>query len=186
MGKSAAAELLRARGVPVVDTDDLARQIVEPGQPALGEIQKTFGNEIIGADGRLDRDRLAGVVFADAAARARLEAIVHPRIAQLWHDQVQAWRKEGRPLGVVVIPLLFETGVEDEFDSVVCVACSAETQQKRLLSRDWTTGEIARRNAAQLPVDQKIARSHYVVWNEGDLDLMAEQLSRIIPSLDPA
>ena len=135
MGKSASAQLLRERGVPVVDTDDLARQVVELGQPGLAEVQQAFGPEIVGADGRLRRQELAQRVFADPAARKRLEDILHPRIRALWRAQVEAWRQEGCPLAVVVIPLLFETKAEAELDPTICVACSVATQKQRLLAR---------------------------------------------------
>src|ERR1700745_599585 len=108
MGKSTTEKLLRERGIAVVDTDLIARQIVEPGQPALSEIKTLFGPDILGADGRLRRDELARRVFGDATARKNLESILHPRIRAIWQEQVEAWRKEGRPAGVVVIPLLFE------------------------------------------------------------------------------
>jgi dephospho-CoA kinase len=180
MGKSAAAEILRERGVPVVDTDQLAYKLTEPGEPALQEIRKKFGAGIVASDGRLQRDRLAEIVFADASERARLEAILHPRIKRLWREQVRTWRDENRPLAVVMIPLLFETHAEVDFDKVLCIACSAVTQRQRLLARGWTDRGIEQRNAAQLPIDQKIARSDFVIWNEGRLDVMKEQLSRVI------
>src|SRR6185436_6394827 len=109
MGKSKAAELLEQRGLPVIDTDLLARQVVEPGQPALQEIEQEFGSDLIDTDGQLRRDELARRVFADEARRQQLERIVHPRIRDKWLAQVERWRKEARPLCVVVIPLLFET-----------------------------------------------------------------------------
>src|ERR1019366_2307982 len=102
MGKSTAAQLLGSRGAAVVDTDDLARQVVEPGQPALAEVREAFGAEIVGPDGRLRRDELARRVFADPAARQQLEALLHPPIRALWRAQVENWRPEGRPLAVVV------------------------------------------------------------------------------------
>src|ERR1041385_1894920 len=123
MGKSAATEALVRRGVPVVDTDVLARRIVEPGEPALQEIQEAFGKKVVGPDGRLRRDELAAVAFASADARRRLEQITHPRIRELWRRQLADWRAETRPLAVVVIPLLFETGAEAELDAVICIAC---------------------------------------------------------------
>jgi len=182
MGKSASAELLRSRGIPVVDTDDLARQVVEPGQPALAEVQAAFGSEIIGADGQLRRDELARRVFADPAARKRLEDILHPRIRALWRVQVEAWRQEGRSLAVVVIPLLFETSAEAELDATVCIACTTATQHQRLLARGWSPKELEQRVRAQWPVETKMARSDYVVWTEAGLDVHAAQLDRILPA----
>jgi dephospho-CoA kinase len=130
MGKSTAERLLRERSVPAIDTDALARQVVEPGQPALEEIKLAFGNEVVASDGSLRREVLAEMVFSNADARQKLERITHPRILELWHDQVERWRAEKFPLAVVVIPLLFETGAEGELDATVCVACSAATQRQ--------------------------------------------------------
>src|SRR5512147_2761685 len=96
MGKTTAAKLLRELGVPVVDTDDLARQVVQPGQPALAEVLTAFGPQIARPDGQLRRDELARRVFADPAARQRLEAILRPPIRALWRAQVQTWRAAGR------------------------------------------------------------------------------------------
>jgi dephospho-CoA kinase len=180
MGKSTAAQLLRDRGVRVVDTDDLARQIVEPGQPALAEVLAGFGPEMAGPDGRLRRKELARRVFADPAARRQLEAILHPRIRMLWRAQVEAWRTEGHRLAVVVIPLLFETKAEAELDGTICVACSVATQQERLLARGWSPEQIEQRNRAQWPIAQKIARADYLVWTEAGLDVHAAQIERIL------
>ena len=116
MGKSTATEILRARAVPVVDTDELARRFVQPGEPALAEIQAAFGQKIISSDGHLRRDEMARIVFADPAAREKLEAILHPRIRNAWLAQLEAWRGENHPLAVVVIPLLFETKAETFFE----------------------------------------------------------------------
>jgi dephospho-CoA kinase len=183
MGKSTAAQFLRARGAQMVDTDELARQLVQPGQPALAEIQTEFGKKVVAPDGRLRRDELARIVFADAAARKKLEAILHPRIRERWLAQVEIWRRENRALAVVVIPLLFETGAESYFNKIVCVACSAPAQRQRLLSRGWTPEQIQQRLAAQWPVEQKISRADFVVWTDGALDVQAQQLKRIFVKL---
>jgi dephospho-CoA kinase len=180
MGKSTAAQLFRERGVALVDTDDLAREVVQPGQPALEELRQTFGNDFLDPNGQLRREELARVVFADAEARKRLEAILHPRIADLWRARVEQWRNDGQPLAVVVIPLLYETGAEGEFDAVVCVACTPATQRQRLRARGWTPEEIEQRIAAQTPVAEKMARADYVIWTEGSLDVHAAQLDSII------
>jgi dephospho-CoA kinase len=183
MGKSACADLLRARGIPLIDTDDLARQVVEPGQPALAEVQSIFGADIVGPDGKLRRGELAHRIFSNPVARKQLEAILHPRIRELWRGQVQAWRTENRPLVVVVIPLLFETRAEEELAATICVACSAATQEQRLLARGWNLQQIQQRIDAQLPVEKKIAAANFVIWTEGDMDLHAAQLDRIVQDL---
>jgi D-glycero-D-manno-heptose 1,7-bisphosphate phosphatase len=180
MGKSACADLLRQRGIPVVDTDELARELVEPGQPALREILDAFGPEMADAEGCLRREALARLVFADGDARKKLEAVLHPRIRAAWIERVEGFRKAGAPLAVVVIPLLFETGAESDFDAVICLACSPATQQARLQSRGWSAEEICGRINSQLPVAEKMARSDFIIWSEGDLSAHAAQVDRII------
>ena len=180
MGKSTAARFLREHGAQIADTDELARQLVQPGRPALAEIQKVFGQGMISPDGQLRRDELAKIVFADTAAREKLEAILHPRIREQWLAQVETWRGEDRPLAVVVIPLLFETRAESHFDRIICVACSVVAQRERLLARGWTPEQIEQRIAAQMPVGQKIARADFVVWTDGALEIHARQIERIL------
>ncbi len=183
MGKSTVAGFLRNRGAQVVDADDLARQLVQPGQPALAEIQAAFGKAILAPDGRLRRDELARIIFADAAARKKLEAILHPRIGERWLAQNEPWRGENRALAVVVIPLLFETRAESHFDKIICVACSGSAQRERLLARGWTPEQVRQRVAAQWPVEQKISRADFVVWTDGALDGQVRQLERIFVKL---
>jgi dephospho-CoA kinase len=185
MGKSTSAQLFLARGVPVVDTDDLARRVVEPGQPALAEVLAAFGPQIAGPDGQLRRDELARRVFADPTARQRLEDILHPPIRALWRAQVETWRAEGCPLAVVVIPLLFETKAETELDATICVACSPPTQHQRLLDRGWSPQQIEQRLQAQWPIERKIARADYVIWTEAGLDVHAAQIERLLRLLCP-
>jgi len=183
MGKSACAELLRRRGLQVVDTDDLARQVVKPGAPALREIETAFGVEMVAFDGTLDRKKLGRRVFADDVALKRLESILHPRIRQLWRAQFEAWRRAGEPLAAVIIPLLFETGAAGELDYTICVACSPQTQRQRLRSRGWSDDHIERRIQAQWPTEKKVAAAHYLIWSEGDMDIHAAQLDRILASI---
>jgi len=165
----------------VIDTDVLARQVVEPGQPALAEIKLAFGNEVVASDGCLRRGALAGMVFSNPEARQKLERITHPRIHELWRAQIENWRAEKCPLAVVVIPLLFETA-ETELDRVICVACSASTQLQRLQERRWSAEQIRQRIAAQWPVEKKMAGADFVVWSEGGVEVLAQQLDRILPS----
>jgi dephospho-CoA kinase len=183
MGKSTAAGFFLEPGARVVDTDELARELVQPGQPALVEIRHEFGGEVFLPDGSLNRVALAEKVFADDAARKKLEAILHPRIRERWSTQVAAWRKENVPLAVVVIPLLFETQAETAFDKIICVACSPQSQRERLQARGWTDDQICRRIAAQLPVEQKLARSHFVVWTEGVVEVHRLQIVGIARKL---
>lgn len=183
MGKSTAAAILARRGLAVIDTDELARELVQRGQPALAEISKAFGDEIIDGAGELRRDQLAKGVFADPAKRKQLEAILHPRIRERWLAQLEKHRVEGRAAAVVVIPLLFETDATKHFTHMVCVACSTATQRARLAARGWTEEAINQRIASQWPIEKKIAASNFVIWTEGSLDLHEQQLERILDTL---
>lgn len=185
MGKSAAADMLRKMGVAVVDSDVLARQVVQPGQPALTEIQTAFGPDVVGPDGALRREELARRVFADPQQRRLLESILHPRIRTLWLAQVDQWRNQGCAVGVVVIPLLFETDAADEFDATICVACSGDTQLNRLQERGWTPEQIQQRIQSQWPIDRKMARADYVVWNQAGSEVLESQLQRILAQCVP-
>lgn len=183
MGKSTAAEFLHAGGAQIIDTDRLAHELVEPGQPALGEIQDAFGKGITAADGTLRRAELANIVFSDEAARRKLEAILHPRIRGRWLAQIETWRKEQCPLAVVVIPLLFETKAEEHFDKVICVACGENSRRERLRARGWPAAQIEGRIAAQMPVAEKVARSDFVIWTEGEMENHSRQVDSIVQGL---
>jgi dephospho-CoA kinase len=182
MGKSTVGDLLQRHGVATVDADAVSRQLTQPGQPALAEIARRFGASVCRPDGGLNREELARVVFADPAARADLEDILHPAIRARWEAEVGRWRAEGRERGAVIIPLLFETKAENLFDATICVACSPATQQARLRERGWPPGQISGRIAAQWPVEKKIARSYFVIWTDTEMDVTEAQLLRIIDS----
>jgi dephospho-CoA kinase len=179
MGKSTVAQLLQGMGIPVVDTDELARLLVTPGQPALAEIGDRFGHEFLDSQGELRRDALARLVFADEIARRALEQILHPRIRSAWQRQVETWEAEHHAVAVVVIPLLFETGAEEDLDQTVCVACTVATQHTRLRERGWSDEEVDRRKRAQLPARVKMERADRVLWNEGSKDVLRDQVVRV-------
>jgi dephospho-CoA kinase len=186
MGKSTTATFLERLGVPVIDTDLIARQVVEPGQPALEEIRRAYGDSVIGPDGRLCREELARIVFADDEKRRQLEAVLHPRIRQRWLEQAAGWRAEQQVMGVVVIPLLFETGAENEFGAIVCTACSAASQRRRLEARGWSAAQTEQRVAAQWPVQKKMERSRFVIWTEPGLEIHAAQVRKVLESIAEA
>ena len=113
MGKSASQEILQDQGASILDTDQLARDLVAPGSAALSEIESTFGNEIIQSDGSLDRAKLADIVFKTPESRKQLEQILHPKIREQWSQQLEDWESEGKVVGYVVIPLLYATKAEE-------------------------------------------------------------------------
>ena len=180
MGKTTAGRLLNKLGVQCVDSDDLARKVVEPGQPALDEIKDQFGPEVLDHRGRLDRPKMASIIFGDKFQRKRLESIIHPRVRELWVEQVAEWRADGLGVGVVIIPLLYEVKVEFEFDKIICIACNPNTQFKRLRDRGWSDDQIRACISAQMNISEKMEHSDHLVWNEGEESVMSEQLRRII------
>ena len=184
MGKSTVATLVEKRGVEVVDTDQLARVVVQPGEPALREIEGLFGGGVITPDGALNRQELARRVFGSEVSRKQLEAILHPRIRALWKEQINQWREANTASGAVVIPLLYETRSEKNFDFVICVACGAETQKQRLLARKMSEDQIRQRIDAQMSIDEKMEKADYVIWNEGDLRVVEEQLDKIFKEME--
>jgi dephospho-CoA kinase len=179
MGKSTAAGFFSQLGARVVDTDDLAHELVQPGEPALAEIENHFGKHFMAPDGSLNRSELAALVFRDVAARNKLEAILHPKIRECWRARVETWRSQGCAVALVAIPLLFETGAENEFEKIICVACAPAAQRERLLARGWAASQIHGRIAAQLPVEQKIARSHFLIWTAGSLEIHRRQAMEV-------
>ena len=165
-GKSLVERILEEQGVPVVDTDRVAREIVEPGEPALAEIDARFPGVV--KDGRLDRAALGAVVFADPAARKDLEAITHPRIFARTAEHVMRHAAAGHTLVVVSAALMVETGSYRNYAGLLVVTCPPETQLERLLARDGFTEEDARRRiAAQMPQGEKAAHADTVIDNGG-------------------
>lgn len=185
-GKSAVAAMLAARQIPVLDTDGLARQFTRPGQPALMQIVARFGEQMLDEAGALRRGELAARVFANAEERRQLEGILHPLIRAAWLRQLGDWRDAGERLGWVVIPLLYETRCETEFDAVICTGCSAGTQRARLRQRGWSAEQVAGRLAAQLPLRAKLERADFVIWTEGTLAATQAQLDAVLRKLVPA
>lgn len=168
-GKSYVTQRLHEAGLPTIDADRLAREAVAPGSAGLRAVVARFGPRVLTEAGALDRTRLGAVVFGDQAARGDLEAIVHPevyrRIAQ-WQARLAAHGHQG-PV-VADIPLLFETGRADEFDTVVVVACEPHRQRERLMARDGLDAHTAdQRMQAQWPIAAKVRLADYVVRTDG-------------------
>ncbi|MBQ7589740.1 MAG: dephospho-CoA kinase [Verrucomicrobia bacterium] len=179
MGKSAAAEWLKDHGIPVIDSDDLARDVVRLGKPGLRKLVDHFGEGILCPDGTLDRPSVAKIVFQNTAARRFLEQTLHPLIRERWLQWKQQCEKNGEAVCVVIIPLLFETGMESDFDAVICLTTAPEIQRQRLLKRGMSEEDIHRRIMNQWPIEEKMRRSQFVVDNNGTLVELAAQLEKI-------
>lgn len=182
-GKSLVADLFARRGVTVLSADALAAEAVEPGGPILSQIAEEFGQRFVRADGGLDRKALADTVFADPAARERLDAIMHPEVLRRLRLRMDALESGDRPPDVVVaeVPLLYEVGIADWFDEVVVVAADAGLQIERLALRNGlSAGEAALRIGAQWPLERKLAECDRVVLNTGSVEETASQVDRIL------
>lgn len=176
-GKSTVADMFADLGIPVIDTDLIARDVVAPGQPALQEIREAFGAGVIAEDGSLDRPAMRALVFAEDGARRRLEAILHPRIGAATREQADA---AGGPYQIIVVPLLLDSSLRAFVDRVLVVDCEEETQVARLLSRDAESESQARRIlAAQASRAERLAIADDVIANECDLDDTREQVRRL-------
>ena len=183
-GKSRVAALLRDRGVPVVDADELAREAVAAGSAGLADVVAEFGPEVLAPDGSLDRKRLAALVFSDEAARKRLNALTHPRVRQLSAERFAELASQGVPLAGYDVPLLFEVGLDATLRPVVLVAASEPNQLKRIMARDGLSeGEAHARIRAQLPLSEKRKRADHVLENDGSVAELAAQVDALLPKL---
>ena len=175
-GKSLAGEYLAALGAIVVDSDQLARAVVERGTPAFDEIVARFGDEVL-KDGNLDRSKLGELVFSDPVARAELEAITHPRIRKALDEIVASCD----PDDVIVnqIPLLVETGGKDRFDYIVSITAPLELRRERCIARGMKSYEFEKRVAAQASDEERAAISNHLIDNTGDADALLRSIEEL-------
>ena len=178
-GKSYVLKQFQALGVPTIDADALAKEAVEPGTEGFRAVVSAFGDEIVDAHGALDRRRLGAVVFADPGRRRVLEQILHPEVRR----RMDAWFEglDGRqPFAIFDIPLLYETGRETEFESVIVAAVDPDTQIRRVMERNGLSrAEAEQRLAAQLPIVSKEQRADFVIRTDGafaDTDRQVEDV----------
>jgi len=173
-GKSSAAAMFARRGVPVIDADEIAKQLVAPGQPAYERIIQRFGKEFVDANGFIDRGRLRRHVFGDPASRRELEAILHPRVRQQIQRQLRALRA---PYCVIVIPLIFEANQQDLVDRILVIDAAEDTQVQRVAARSsLTEDEIRKIIAAQIGRNVRLRQAHDVITNEGELEQLEERV----------
>jgi dephospho-CoA kinase len=183
-GKSSVAELWRARGAAIIDSDVLARRALEVGTPTYEATVQEFGREVLNPDGSVNRAALGEIVFNDERQRQRLNAIVHPTVRMMWTTELSALPEQTN-VAVVVIPLLFEVGAEKEFNCIVAVGCSRASQLARLRAGGLSEAQAQARIDAQWPVQQKLDRADYVIWNDGSRELLARQAEMIWNKIDP-
>lgn len=182
-GKSTVARLLAEQGIPIIDADQLARQVTVPGSPALAEIALQWPH-VIAPDGGLDRRKLGAAIFASAEARARLEAIMHPRIVALSRQRAQELAAAGHALAFYEASQLVETGRYRELEALVVVDAPEDTRIARVVARDGATAdEVRARMAAQLPMAAKRQVATHVLENDGDLATLRGRVAAMLKAI---
>lgn len=176
-GKSTVADMFADMGITVIDTDLIAREVVQPGQPALLEIRSLFGDSVFNIDGTLDRGTLRQAIFSSDTARQQLEAVLHPRIQQ---ETIQRIKAAAGSYIVIVVPLLAESPLRDYMDRILVVDCDEATQIERLLARDAETEDQARRIlAAQASREQRLEIADDVIHNNTTIEAISRQVSAL-------
>jgi len=183
-GKSAVAAMLRELGFSVLDADSLAHKIIEPGQPAYEEVVREFGSAITDGHDRVDRAKLGAVVFADRAKLDRLNAIVHPRVAEAVLRQFDEWQRKGmREAAFVEAALLIESGIHQNLGGLVVAWCRLEQQLERLAARGLSEEEARRRIASQMPVEEKLHYATEKIDCSGTLEQTRRQVEALAARL---
>jgi dephospho-CoA kinase len=183
-GKSAVAAMLRDLGFPVLSADAVAHHLMEPGESAYGEILKEFGPGVATVQGPIDRPKLAGIVFADPAKLARLNAILHPRVEEVMLKQFEEWAHAGvRDAAFVEAALLVEAGFDKKLDGLVVAWCHPQQQIERLLARGMNEQEARQRVAAQMPVEEKKKHATYVIDCSGAITETLAQVRELAGNL---
>jgi len=179
-GKSTVGRMLSEQNFPIIDTDKLAREVVEPGKPALEELVSTFGREILRDNETLDRHQMLNVILTDADARQLVEKIIHPHVFKRMDQILQQLAASGNNVVIVEVPLLFEAGWQDLFDYVVSVVAPEPICIKRLAERKKMSIDMASRwMATQIPQEVKARKSDYVVHNNAGLDELQIHVNRL-------
>jgi dephospho-CoA kinase len=183
-GKSAVAAMLREMGFAVLDADSLAHKLIEPGQPAYDEVVRDFGQTVIAPGGRVDRAKLSAIVFNDRAKLDRLNAIVHPRVAEVIFSQFEAWRRAGvRDAVFVEAALIIESGIHKNLDGLIVAWCDPDQQLERLVDRGLSEAEARRRIAAQLPAEEKLLLATEKIDCSGSLEATRRQVEALASKL---
>ena len=182
-GKTHVLNRFRDRGVPVIDADVIAREVVQPGSLGLRGIVKRFGPGVLTPEGTLDRARLGEIVFRDKDARRDLEAILHPLIRAAMEERFRELPPDTE-LAIADVPLLYETGRQRHFDRVIVAACPREVQIARVMARDGLSREDAeRRVEAQLPIDSKTVLADHVIRTDGSFEETDRQVDKLLAQL---
>ncbi len=180
-GKSTVSAMLKERGLPIVDADEIARLVVEPGTSVIEEIRETFGDEVIQEDGTLNRGKLGEIIFGDEQNREKLNGIMHPAIRTEMLRQKEAYLTSGEETVIMDIPLLFESKLQSFVEKIIVVTVTPENQKKRLIERNGLTErEALERMQSQLPLSEKEVKSDAILDNNGTIKETANQLDHLL------
>ena len=183
-GKSTAAEMFRALGVPVICADQLAKDVVQIGSQGLKEVVRAFGPDILKPDGSLDRKALGAKVFGSPDKLLVLEGIIHPEVRRLQRESRERLKQAQHKIAIYDVPLLFEKNLEGDFDLVIVVACAPQTQLQRLMKRDQLSEADARKRInSQLPIEEKIKRADFTIRNDGTPEELRMQVQALFQKL---
>lgn len=183
-GKSTVTAMLRERGIPVIDADQIAREVVEPGKPAYEAIVRHFGREILLEDGQIHRKKLGEIVFSDEAERQKLNAIVHPEVRRVMREEAEEAEKNGAPIVFMDIPLLFESKLQHMVEKIVVVYAPPETQLARMIERDELEEEQAKKRLrAQFPIEQKRDGADFLIDNSRTREETERQVEELLARL---
>ncbi len=183
-GKSTVAEILKRQGAAIINADVLAREVVEPGHQAWTEIVNTFGIAVLQPDRTLDRQKLRAIIFDDAAARKKIESIIHPQVRALAEQRIREHAAAGYAVIVYEVPLLFEGNLQEWLRPVILVACDVDTQRNRLQSRDNLSAAQAQKHIdAQMSLEAKRRLADYVIENNGSLEDLKRQVQAVLEKI---
>jgi len=183
-GKSYVLDQFRHHGVPCLDADELAHGVTAAGTEATQAIAARFGAGVLAADGAVDRQKMGPIVFADAAARRDLEAIVHPAVYRAIAAGLRAFELVGgAPLAIVDVPLLYESGHGSDFDRVIATVCPPDVQARRLLDRGLSEREAQQRLAAQMSAVEKASRADFMIRTDGSFEETNREVERVLNNL---
>ncbi len=180
-GKSTVSRMLKQKGYPIVDADEISRLVVEPGSPALDQIAQTFGGDVLLPDGALNREKLGNLIFNDEEKRKMLNEIVHPAVRKEMIRQKEEWIDKGANTVIMDIPLLFESKLQSYVDKIVVVSATPSIQRERLIARNgYSTEEADARINSQLPIAKKELGANAVINNNGTMEETENQLDAIL------
>ena len=180
-GKSTVTAMLRERGIPVIDADQIAREVVEPGKPAYEAIVRHFGRDILLEDGQIDRKKLGEVVFSDEAERQKLNAIVHPEVRRVMRQEAVVAEANGAPIVFMDIPLLYESKLQYLVEKIVVVYAPSDMQLARMMERDELDEEQAKKRLrAQFPIDQKKLEADFLIDNSQSREETQRQVEELL------